>query len=150
MALILRIWAGLQAMAILQYPENYTFNDYNVTPNVLYYYQLRQVDFNGIAKMTNIVSAEITGEGYFSVGNFIPNPTSSASKIVVTTSSALTIDVKLYDVIGQQLTAGKSYNLTAGENDLDFETQGFAAGNYTAVISAGNKVYTKRLVVVKE
>jgi Secretion system C-terminal sorting domain len=131
-------------------PESYTFNDNNVTAGVVYYYKLRQLDYNGLAKETNIVSAEIFGSGYFAIGNFIPNPTSSSSKIIVTTSAALTVDVKLYDAIGQQLSAGKSYNLSAGENDLDFETQDFAAGNYTAVINAGNNVYTKRLVVVKD
>ena len=130
--------------------QTYAYNDNNVMPDVVYYYKLRQVDFNGDSKETDMVSAMLTGKGSFAISDFIPNPTRDNSKIIITTGNEMNISVKLYDILGQQLTADKTYSLTAGENNVDFETQGLAAGNYTAVISAGNKIYSKRLVVVRE
>lgn len=124
----------------------YAYNDYAVVPNVVYYYKLRQVDNNGHVNETTIVDAQLTGAGAFAISDFIPNPANNQSKVIVTTSSAQTIQVKLFDMLGRQLSVS-SYDLTPGENNVDLNVQQLADATYTAMISAGNRIYAKKLII---
>ena len=126
----------------------YDYNDYNVTPGVVYYYRLIQVDNNGHQSPTDIVQATLTGGTVFVVGDLFPNPASDHSSLDITTSGAQSVNVKLYDVIGQQIT-GKGYDLLAGVNTINFNTISLAGGTYTAIIEAGDKFYSRKLVVAK-
>ena len=116
--------------------------------NVVYYYKLNQVDNDGHSEETYIVSAMLTGGDVFSISEFIPNPAKDLSRIVVNTSLAQTIDVKMFDMLGRELS-DNTHNLNVGENTLYFDTDLLADATYTAVITTGNKVYSKKLVVSK-
>lgn len=128
--------------------QTYSFDDHNVAPNVVYYYKLRQVDNDGKSEETYIVSASLTGSETFVISDFIPNPTRDASKLIITTSTEQTIQVRMYDIIGQ-IISERQYNLSVGSNTINFDGQNVADGTYTAVINAANKVYSKKLVVTK-
>lgn len=124
----------------------YTFDDVNVAPNVVYYYRLKQMDNDGAFEYTYIVNAMITSGEVFNISEFIPNPAQDLTKLIVTTSSNVDINVKLFGVLGQVLSE-KDYSLTAGSSNLDFDIRNYAEGTYTALITANNKVYSKKLVV---
>ncbi|MFN8285276.1 MAG: T9SS type A sorting domain-containing protein [Chitinophagales bacterium] len=128
--------------------QAYAYDDHNVTPNVVYYYKLRQMDNDGQSEETYVVSAMITDGLSFSISDFIPNPSKDASKLIITTSTSQSVDIRFYDILGREISAS-TYNLTAGQNTIDFNTQILADATYTAVINAQNKVYTKKLVVAK-
>ncbi|MBP6731091.1 MAG: T9SS type A sorting domain-containing protein [Chitinophagales bacterium] len=124
----------------------YTFDDNNVAPNVVYYYKLNQVDNDGHSEETYIVNAMITSGDVFSVSEFIPNPATDNSRLVVTTTTAQTIGVKLFDMLGRQISEEK-HNLSNGQNTIYFDTNLLANATYTAVLTAGSKVYSKKLVI---
>ena len=42
-----------------------------------------------------------------------------------------------------------NYNLTGGENSLNFDIQNMSDATYAAVITTANGVYSKKLVVAK-
>ncbi len=128
--------------------QAYVYDDHNVTPNVVYYYKLRQMDNDGQSEETYVVSAMITDGLSFSISDFIPNPSRDASKIIITTSTSQSVDIRFYDILGREISAA-TYNLTAGQNTINFDTQILADATYTAVINAGDKVYSKKLVVAK-
>ncbi len=129
-------------------PKAYAFDDKDVAANTTYYYKLRQVDFDGKSEETNIVSARITDGEQFTVSDFIPNPTNNSSRLVVNTSLPSTVHVKFYTQLGQQLSS-ETFNLQPGSNDLNFNVENFSSASYTAVLVAGNNVYSKKLVVAK-
>jgi len=129
--------------------QTYSFDDHNVAPNVIYYYKLNQVDNDGHSKETYIVNAMITSGDVFAISEFIPNPAKDLSRIIVTTSAIQSIDVKMFDMLGRQLSQ-ETYNLNVGENAIYFDTNTLSDATYTAVITAGNKVYSKKLVVAKQ
>ena len=128
--------------------QTYSFDDHTAVANVVYYYKLNQVDNDGHSEETYIVNAMITGSDVFSISEFIPNPAKDLSRIVVNTSLAQTIDVKMFDMLGRELS-NNTHNLNVGENTLYFDTDLLADATYTAVITTGNKVYSKKLVVSK-
>jgi hypothetical protein len=88
----------------------------------------------------------ITSGDVFSVSEFIPNPATDNSRLVVTTTTAQSIGVKLFDMLGRQISEEKS-NLSNGQNTIYFDTNLLANATYTAVLTAGNKVYSKKLVI---
>jgi hypothetical protein len=129
--------------------QNYSFDDHTVVPNVVYYYKLNQIDNDGHNEETYIVNAIITAGDVFSISEFIPNPAKDQTRIIINTSVAQAIDIKMYDMLGRQLSQ-ETYNLNTGENKIFFETNVLADATYTAVITAGNKVYSKKLVIAKQ
>ncbi len=128
--------------------ENYYFNDNTVMPNVEYYYQLNQKDLNGNITPSNVVSAMLNTGGNFAISNFMPNPTKDASKLIISTSTAQRINIKFFDLLGREVSNG-NYNLTGGENSLNFDIQNMSDATYAAVITTANGVYSKKLVVAK-
>lgn len=130
--------------------QNYTFDDHTAVPNVMYYYKLNQIDNDGHNEETYVVSAMITSGDVFTISEFIPNPAKDASKLIINTSVEQTINVKMFDMLGRQLSQN-DYNLSAGnDNYIVFDTNVLSDATYTAVITAGNKVYSKKLVVAKQ
>lgn len=128
--------------------HTYFYDDVNVQPNVVYYYRLRQVDNDGQSELTNIVSAVITAGEVFTISEFIPNPAINLTKLVFTTSKSQNVEIKIFDVLGQIVSKTKA-ELQPGQTSIGFESNQLSAGNYTAAISSGNQVYSRRLIVMK-
>jgi len=128
--------------------HTYDYNDYNAVPDILYYYRLIQVDNNGHQSPTDVVTAALTGGTVFEIGEPFPNPAYDHSTLNITTSQAQNVNVKMYDIIGQQITS-KDYNLLAGLNAISFNTLTLAGGTYTIIISAGDNLYSRKLVITK-
>lgn len=128
--------------------NNYSYDDMNVAPGVVYYYRLKQIDNDGNFEYTDIVTSRINGEATFSVKDFIPNPTMDATNLVITAVKDQEITVTFYNIVGQKVL--ESNNLVnKGPNQLTFNLGKLAAGTYTAVVSAANEVYTKKVVLTK-
>ncbi|MFN8298951.1 MAG: PKD-like domain-containing protein [Chitinophagales bacterium] len=128
--------------------QNYTYNDYNVQPNVRYYYRLKQVDNDGMFEYTSIVSAIITGQITFNVKDFVPNPTNQNTSLIVTATVDQEVTVNLYNAIGQVVTS-TVYHVNKGANQLNFDLSQLAVGTYTAVLSSANDVYSRKLVITR-
>jgi hypothetical protein len=126
----------------------YDYNDNEVTAGVNFYYRLLQTDNNGHMTPTDMVQAELTGRTVFVVGNPLPNPATDHSGLNITASQAQNISLKIYDMIGQQI-ATQNYALTPGDNAISFNTQLMTSGTYTAVIAAGDDLYSRKLVITK-
>jgi hypothetical protein len=127
---------------------NYDYDDRNVNPNQTYYYKLNQIDYDGKNEETYIVSAKISDGSSFVIGDFVPNPTQADAKLTITTTDAQLIEVKLFNILGAEVLH-KNYQLIAGSNLLSFESSGLADATYTAIIKAGNNVYSRKLVVAR-
>jgi hypothetical protein len=127
--------------------NTYTYDDHTVAPNVVYYYKLRQLDNDGASEETYIVHAAITSGDVFVISDLMPNPTKDVSKFTVTTSTKGSIDVKVYDNIGRIVIDNQNYQLEQGQNTIYVNGANFAAGTYNIIISTGNEVYSKKLII---
>lgn len=80
-------------------PREYQFIDENVEPDVEYYYQLRQVDYNEQFTLSNVVSTRISGSSLDNSELLVyPNPTSGLLKI-----SQVVDQVVIVNTVGQQV-----------------------------------------------
>ncbi len=128
--------------------NNYSYNDMDVTAGIVYYYRLKQVDNDGAFEYTDIVTAKLNGETTFSVKDFIPNPTMDKTNLIITAVKDQEISVVFYNIVGQKVLESNTM-VNKGANQLEFSLEKLAAGTYTAVVSAANEVYTKKIVLTK-
>jgi hypothetical protein len=128
--------------------NNYFYDDHEVVPNKLYYYRLRQVDFNGHSELTYIVSAMITSEHVFVISDFMPNPANNTTSLVITSSDQRDVNVIFYNTLGQLISSSKLL-IEKGNNRFNFDLSGFAAGTYHSQIIAGEYTVNKKIIVTR-
>jgi hypothetical protein len=129
-------------------PLNYTYDDVNVLPGVVYYYKLNQVDFDGQNEETPIVSAVLNATSDVIVGNFYPNPSYDISTLEIFTQNETNVSVSIVDALGKNVLDTNKY-LTKGINKIQVKTNDLASGIYIATIIINDKTIQKQIVVSK-
>lgn len=128
--------------------QTYQLDDTQVQPNIVYYYKLRQFDYDGTATESYLVNAMITANSQIVIGDFFPNPSESKSSITIYSPVNTLIQYKLYDAIGRIVLEGRQ-EIVSGQNMLPFNLTNLAAATYNAAIMHENKIYSRRLVIQK-
>ena len=128
--------------------NDYSYVDYEVQKNVVYYYRLKQIDFNGEYEITDLVSASLKGDQDFNV-NVYPNPLRITDEITVEIQSSFDskADLKIFDVVGQ-LILFENVKLSKGINQYQINNNTFAAGQYFVVVNMSEKQFTKNIMVL--
>ena len=126
---------------------SYSLNDPNVAPGV-YYYRLKQTDFNGEYKYSNIDVVEINGNADFSF-NIAPNPSDGSElNSYITAEKGQEIVIVVYDVLGQELYSKIIITEQKGNAvyAIDLLSK-LSSGVYMITATSNQKVYSKRLIV---
>lgn len=128
--------------------HSYLYNDHTVQPNVEYYYRLRQTDFDGKTELTEIVSGEIISGSAITVAALQPNPASASVRITISTTEPAPASITFYDILGKEIISN-AYQLEYGTNTYQINTEALAAATYSVLIKAGEKTFSKKLVIVR-
>lgn len=109
-------------------------------------------DFTTTAVINNESSSCMIGVQTFgtfaNAVNAYPNPFSSNTSIVVSLSEVKTINVEVFDALGN-LVSSKKVNGNLGENTIKFDGSSLTAGVYYYTVTAGYEKVTKKLVIQK-
>lgn len=81
---------------------SYTFRDYEIEPDVLYYYRLKQVDFDGKYTFSEIKTLRLSLDDTEII--LIPNPTDGQSRLI----TRFLTGVKIYDLAGSLIWQDKT------------------------------------------
>ncbi len=128
--------------------HSYLFSDHTVQPNVEYYYRLNQTDYDGRTELTEIVSGEIISGSAITVAALQPNPANGSVRVTISTTEPAPATVTFYDILGKEIMSN-SYELDYGTNTYQMNTEALAAATYSVVIKAGEKTFSKKLVIVR-
>jgi hypothetical protein len=123
----------------------YSYQDNNVS-NGVYYYRLKQVDFDGSYAFSEIRAASIVGKDNSSLSFFIPNPAEESTKLNFSLSKDSKVEIQIYDATGKLVFSEKT-KLEAGVRDYNIPIESWAAGSYSANIIIENEVFIRKLVV---
>ncbi len=120
---------------------NYSFS-YSKETNAIYYYRLKQVDFNGDYKY----SAIINDGNCKPIENEIvlfPNPSSGIFNLQINNTTGKVLSIDIYNVLGE-----KMYH---SENPPPsyFDFSDYNSGNYLLVISFENKTIKTMMAIKK-
>ncbi len=122
---------------------NYSFNDSEVDVNTQYYYQLKQIDFDGSISYSNVVTASLNGLA--EEVEVFPNPTDGISFVKLTDAFSGNISLKVFDAKGQ-LVDQQTFN-SQGNAELEINFLNQPEGVYFIQIESQNKLVTKRILV---
>jgi hypothetical protein len=140
---------------------NYSFIDNNNVQGKISY-RLKQIDFDGTFKYSDIIEIEFAPMK-FSLEQNYPNPFNPSTKIRFTIPTALSpllggarggfVSLKVYDVLGNEVTTLVDEYKPAGSYEVEFKSAvgslKLASGIYYCQLKAGDFIQTKKMILIK-
>jgi len=132
--------------------QNYTFVDESVSSGK-YQYRLKQIDYDGTFEYSDIVEVEVGLPTEFSLEQNYPNPFNPTTKIkftipLVETGHATPVQLKVYDVLGNEIATLVNEEKHAGNYEVEFSVGqnsilSLSSGIYFYQLKAGSYIQTK-------
>jgi hypothetical protein len=124
------------------------FDPVNLAPGT---YQLEAEDANGCTTLSDFIVVEnqlssTAEQEWESRVQIFPNPTGGKAYVLLDLPKSFPVEISVLDVTGRKVFPGWKGEVTATSYPLDLE--GFGAGVFWVKIVVGEKVLTKRLVVI--
>jgi hypothetical protein len=131
----------------------YFYEDKNLQ-SAAYKYRIRQIDYNGNYEYFELANDVLIGKpGIFSVGQNYPNPSNPQSKIDYELPVSGAVTIKLYNLLGEEVTTIVNETKEAGYYTAEFDGSNLASGVYVyRIIAEGNGqkfTGTKKMILVK-
>lgn len=134
----------------------YSFSDENLSAGI-YHYRLKQIDFDGGFKYSNIIEAEVKLISNFSLEQNYPNPfnPSTVIKYNVPLMGAYSgfpahVSLRVYDVLGNEVAALVNQEQNPGSYEVTFDTNDYlASGIYYYRLSVNNFVESKKMLLLR-
>ena len=123
--------------------QDYNFTDNFVQPNVVYYYRLRQVNYDGRETLSPIRNARIGSDAGIEIA-LSPNPARDYINIFIR-GTANKATIQLMNAAGQKLKQVNNVNAYDGVYNLSLPAM--AKGAYNIVIVLPEGTYTKKMIV---
>ena len=134
-------------------PHEYNFID-KISVADIYYYRLKQIDFDGSYEYSNVVEVNVNAPSDFVLEQNYPNPfnPSTVIKFSLPVDSKVTID--LYNTLGEKVDRLVKKEFSTGNHSVNFDASHLSNGIYYYTLNAqGNDgegfVSTKKMVLMK-
>jgi hypothetical protein len=98
--------------------------------------------------LTDIKSVEPVPQGFTLSQNF-PNPFNPSTNIEFTLPKAAQVQLKVYNVLGQEVATLVNGFVTAGPHSVNFNASNLATGVYLYKIVAGDYLSTRKMLLLK-
>ncbi|MGB1248378.1 MAG: T9SS type A sorting domain-containing protein [Chitinophagales bacterium] len=122
--------------------STYYYNDDDVQ-DALYYYRLKQIDFDGEYEYSHIVSAMIENSKDFTIGEIFPNPSNNIIYIPINSRDEYnTIEYSIIDIYGKPIKTAKM-TLDMGRQEFAIDLSEYPKGIYRINIKNGNNSTVK-------
>jgi hypothetical protein len=133
--------------------QAYSYADRSVSVGS-YSYRLKQVDFDGTTTYSNIVEVDVSAPAEFALDQNYPNPFNPSTKIAFRLAVDSKVSLKVFDVLGQEVSNLVNTNLAAGSHKVDFDASNLNSGVYLYRIEATgidgtNFVDVKKMILTK-
>jgi len=134
-------------------PKDYSFTD-NPSGATSFSYRLKQIDVGGSFKYFDPVTVNLTLSGKPKLLQNSPNPFNPSTTIKFYTPNTSDVTIKIYDMLGREVTTLISQQTTAGYhivywNGKDSRGENVASGIYLYRLTAGNFSETKKMNLLK-
>ncbi len=116
--------------------HDYRFHD-NEIGNEIYYYRLKQLDFNGAYTYSNTIAIAPTIEGSFKVMSAFPNPATEVFNVQLYAESAENIAISIKSASGA-VVYNSQETLKAGSNIVEIPVSDLARGMYMLTVTDGS------------
>lgn len=122
-----------------------------------YFYRVKYRDHNlKWSEWSNTVQFQVTAENYddelmdgVALKQNFPNPYNSATKIIYRILEKSFVTLKVYDILGNEITTLVNREMEAGEYEAEFEGKNLSSGVYFYKLQAGSYSKTKKLTLIR-
>lgn len=128
--------------------KNYSFIDDELSGGK-YFFRLKQIDYNGAFSYSGIVEADASVPGEFSLEQNYPNPFNPVTKIKFSIPESSIVNLKVYDVIGNEVATLIHEQKDAGFYEVEFNAEKLGSGVYFYTLKAGSRVASKKMILIK-
>jgi hypothetical protein len=129
-------------------PHNYSFIDKNISAGK-YQYRLKQINLDGSFEYSNIIEAEILLPAVFALSQNFPDPFNPATTINYSLSNDGLVTLKVYDVLGKEVTTLVNENQKAGLHSINFNAVNLPSGVYIYRLFSGKNTFSKKMILLK-
>jgi hypothetical protein len=127
--------------------NDYFYNDFNLTAET-YIYRLKQIDYDGTVSYSDEVEAVIGNSEFYLSQNY-PNPFNPQTLIKYSISEFSRVELKIYDIIGNEVTVLVDEEKTPGYYQVEFNGEGFSSGVYFYKLQAGENLMVRKLILMR-
>ena len=129
-------------------PHTYTYLD-NPLSDGIYQYRLKQEDFNGSFTYSNSIEANLYIISNFKLEQNYPNPFNPTTTIGYEVPTAAFVTIKVYDMLGKEITTLVNTNIDAGVHEITFDASRLTSGVYLYRMTAGRYTIQKKMLLLK-
>ncbi len=130
-------------------PKNYLFTDKLNTEGV-YFYRLKQIDTDENFTYSNEVEVSFENvPAVFVLDQNYPNPFNPNTQISFSLPQNEFVTLKIYDILGKEVTTLVNENLIAGNYIKQWETHNLSSGIYFYKLKAGKFNVTKKMILLQ-
>jgi len=133
-------------------PKNYSFID-DERSGGKYFFRLKQIDYDGTFSYSNIVEADVSVPGKFSLEQNYPNPFNPLTKIKFVIPELSVVTLKVYDLLGNEVASLINEQKEPGFYEVEFNASsaegGLGSGVYFYTLRAGSLVASKKMILLK-
>jgi hypothetical protein len=101
-----------------------------------------------VSGLTAIEDDEL-GINSLSLGQNYPNPFNPSTKIKFSVHETGLVSLKVYNLLGKEVSVLVNKELLAGEHEVSFEASALASGMYIYTLSVGRHTETRKMVLVR-
>jgi hypothetical protein len=126
--------------------HTYNYEDKDVIPSVVYYYRLKQVDYNGAFSYSKIIAVRNSNNNVNMLA--APNPFVETTDIIYSVKNKTGITIELFDITGKKIKTLFNGSKDAGDYSFVFNAaeSNCPPGIYFLRLIADDKVYNLKLV----
>ncbi|MFA6978956.1 MAG: T9SS type A sorting domain-containing protein [Ignavibacteriaceae bacterium] len=128
--------------------QHYNYVDASVLSGK-YFYRLRQIDFDGTSKFSNVVEAGEIAPSTFELSQNFPNPFNPVTNIKFSVASVQLVTLKVFNILGKEVAVLVNEKKEPGNYSVNFSATYLASGTYFYRLQAGAFVQTKKMVILK-
>jgi hypothetical protein len=129
-------------------PNEYSFTDKNISTG-MYFYRLKQIDYDGSFEYSLEVKVEVGTPLEFSLEQNYPNPFNPNTKIKYSVPHSSNVTIKVFDILGNEIETLVNEEKPVGRYEINFNASSLPSGVYFYQLRAGNFVGTKKMILLK-
>jgi len=116
-------------------PKTYSYSDQSVNSGK-YYYRLKQIDFDGSLKYSDVVEAEVSLPTIFDLEQNYPNPFNPSTSIRFSLPVDARVTMTVYNLVGEKVADAVNSDFAAGSHTITFNASNLTSGIYLYKLNA--------------
>jgi hypothetical protein len=101
------------------------------------------------SEITTRVEGQTSAPAKFELGQNFPNPFNPTTEISFTAGSTTFVTLKVFNLVGQEVTTLVNGDVNAGEHTITLNAKGLPSGIYFYQLASKNSVETKKMILAK-